>query len=147
VPVRNENPLTLPAPVALEATRLGLEFLAGFLEVETSRHPGNIDALAELGHVYTRLGRVERGLAIDRELVRIVPESPTAHYNLACSLSLLGSKADALTALERAIALGYSDPQFMLADEDLASLRPEAGFRALVQRLEAARKSRKPKSA
>jgi tetratricopeptide (TPR) repeat protein len=145
--VRNDSPLSLPPPLAAEAGRLGLEFLAGFLEVETERHPGNVDALAELGHVYTRQGRVERGLAIDRELVRIVPESPTAHYNLACSLSLLGSKQDALSALERAIALGYSDPQFMLADEDLANLRPDPGFHALVERLEAARKRRKPKSA
>jgi tetratricopeptide (TPR) repeat protein len=133
--------------VSAEVERLGLEFLAAILEVETRRHPGNIDALAELGHVYTRQGRVERGLEIDRELVRVVPDSATAHYNLACSLSLLGSKSEALVALERAVALGYSDPQFMLADDDLANLRPDPAFRALLHRLEAARTRRKPKSA
>ena len=136
------EPLSLSESLRAEAERLGLDFLAGILEVETERHPGNIDALAELGHTYTRQGRVDRGLAIDRELVRAVPTNPTVHYNLACSLALLGTKDEALDVLERAVELGYCDPQFMLQDDDLAALRGEARFQALVRRLEAVRARR-----
>jgi len=118
---------------ALEA--LGLEFLAGILEVELRRHPENLPALAELGHVYTRAKRFEEGLAVDRELARRRPEDPTVHYNLACSLALLGRVEEALDALERSVELGYDDAEHLLADEDLAALRAEPRLAAIVRAL------------
>ena len=117
------------------ADQLGREFLVKFLEVETSRHPDNVEALAELGHVYTREGRHEDGLKVDRMLVRLLPADPTVHYNLACSLALSGRPDDALDALERSVQLGYSDPDFMLGDDDLASLHGEVRFTAIVDAL------------
>lgn len=118
--------------------RLGLEFLAEILTVEVGRHPENIDAWTDLGHLLTRLGRHERALAVDREIVRRMPEDETAHYNLACSLALTGATALALDALERAVALGYADVDQMEADDDLASLRGLPRFIALVARLRGA---------
>jgi tetratricopeptide (TPR) repeat protein len=126
----------LPAPeLAPVLDALGLEFLSGFLEVELSRHPENLGALVELGHVYTRARQYEKGLAVDREIVRRCPEDPTARYNLACSLALTGEPEVAVTELERAIELGYDDAEHLLADEDLASLRERPRFRALVESL------------
>jgi Flp pilus assembly protein TadD len=113
--------------------------MADILEVETGRHPENVDALAELGHVYTRQRRYALGLAVDQKLVRLVPDNPTVHYNLACSLAILGEKEGALDALERAVRLGYDDPAFMQQDEDLRRLRQESRFIELVRRLEEAR--------
>jgi tetratricopeptide (TPR) repeat protein len=126
----------LPPALRRRLAELGMDFLAGFLEVEVERHPENVAALSELGHVYTRQGRHEHGLAIDRRLVRLAPENPTVHYNLACSLALLDQVAEALDALERAAGLGYDDPGFMLQDEDLSRLHDEERFRDLVRRLE-----------
>jgi len=114
---------------------LGLEFLAGILEVEIGRHPENLPALVELGHVYTRARKFERGLEIDRELVRRCPNEPTTHYNLACSLALLAQAGEAIQELERAVALGYADAEHLLADEDLASLRGSPKFEAVVRAL------------
>ena len=114
---------------------LGLEFLAGFLETELERHPENLDAWIELGHVYTRAGRFEKGLEVDQELVRRAPQDPTARYNLACSLALLTRTEEALDSLEQAVALGYRDPEHMIADQDLASLREEPRFVELVRAL------------
>lgn len=131
---RDEFPPTFTA----EIDRLGLEFLAGILEVERSRHPANIEALAELGHVYTRLGWFERGLDVDRDLVQRCPRNPTVHYNLACSLALLGQRPEALASLELAVELGYDELEQMLADADLASLKKEHRFRELVKKLEEA---------
>jgi len=118
---------------ALEA--LGLEFLADFLGVEVARHPENLGAWIELGHVYTRAKRYEEGLAVDQELVRRVPKDSTVRYNLACSLALLGRKEEALDTLEEAVALGYEDPEHLMADDDLASLRGETRFRGIVRQL------------
>ena len=129
------DPLELPGSLQQELERLGLRFLADFLAVETLRNPRNVDALAELGQIYSRLGDWEKGLGVDRQLVRLVPENPTVHYNLACSLAILGHTDEALDALERAVRLGYCDPDYMVEDSDLESLRREPRFHELVSRL------------
>ena len=126
-----------PHPELREALgQAGTQFLTDFFEVETRRHPDNLDALAELGQLYTRLGRWENGLEVDRRLARLVPHNPTVHYNLACSLALLGRQDDALEALERSVELGYDDFEFMLGDPDLATLRDETRFLGLVRLLQ-----------
>ncbi len=116
--------------------RPGYEFMAEFLETAIRHRPDNVEALAELGHVYTRLGRLREGLEIDRLLVSLVPDNPTVHYNLACSLALAGCPAEALDSLETAVGLGYSDAGFLLEDADLTSLRSEPRFTDLVRRIE-----------
>jgi tetratricopeptide (TPR) repeat protein len=126
----------LPSPEILPALHaLGLDFLCEFLEVEVERHPENLAALGELGHLYTQTARYEKGLEIDRKLVALRPEDSTTNYNLACSLALLGETEEALDALDRAVALGYADLEHLLADEDLESLRETPRFRAIAQML------------
>lgn len=130
----------LPQPA--EGTRrrlekLGLEFLDEILRRELLRRPENLDALAERAQVLTRQGRHREGLALDRRLVRLVPEDPTARYNLACSLALTGKVEEALDSLELAVELGYSDGPFLAADQDLAPLRGEPRFQALLETLHA----------
>ena len=121
---------------------LGQEFLIEFLSRETARKPTNVDALAELGHVLTQLGRFEDGLRIDQRLVRIAPENPIAYYNLACSLALLERREDALDALDRAVELGYRDLEHLLSDEDLVALRGEMRFEEIARRLGPSDRSR-----
>jgi len=137
--VKNDPPSPFAAPHA-EIESAGLAFLAEFFEIATRHRPDDIDVLAELGHVYTRLGRLQEGLEIDLRLVGLVPDNPTAHYNLACSLALLGRRAPALESLERAVELGYADPEYLLEDDDLKSLREEPRFAELVSRLERSQK-------
>lgn len=132
------EPLQPTAHTRRRVSLLGQEFLAGFLRAESERHPGNVAALAELGHALTRLGRFQEGLEIDLKLVRLDPLNPVVHYNLACSLALQARVDEALDALERSAALGYDDGAFLERDEDLAALRDEPRFRELVRRLQAA---------
>jgi tetratricopeptide (TPR) repeat protein len=114
---------------------LGLDFLAQFLEAAVASRPEQTEALIELGHVYTRQGRIEEGLRIDQRLVCLFPHDPTVHYNLACSLAMLQRGDEALDALERSVELGYCDLRFMQSDSDLAHLHDEPRFERLVQRL------------
>jgi Flp pilus assembly protein TadD len=130
-----QDELTLPASLAKELDRIGLEFLAGVLEIEVARRPQNDAAWSDLGHVLTRLGRNERALEVDRELVRRMPDDETAHYNLACSLALVGQVDAAFAALERAFELGYDDADHAAADEDLAGLQSDPRFAAFLARL------------
>lgn len=125
----------LPAALAAQIDRRGLEFLADFYAADQAQKPGNPEVLAELGHVLTRLGRYEEGLAVDRELARQEPEDPNVLYNLACSLALTGHTDEAFRTLDRAILHGYEDADHLAADEDLAALRADARFAALLAAL------------
>ena len=116
--------------------RLGLEFQADVYGIEVRERPQNAPALICLGMVLTQLGRYEEGLAVDRKLVELHPDDPSAHYNLACSLALVGERALALAALADAVRLGYDDGPHLACDLDLESLRLEPKFHELLAALE-----------
>ncbi|MCZ6672516.1 MAG: hypothetical protein O7C75_06200, partial [Verrucomicrobia bacterium] len=83
----------------------------------------------------TNAGRIEEGLKMDRRLVRLRPDNPVVHYNLACSLALKRRFKESLDALVQAVKLGYRDLQWMMEDPDLENLRNHPAFQRLVQRM------------
>jgi tetratricopeptide (TPR) repeat protein len=111
------------------------EFDIKFFESVHRRDPRYTDVIEILGGLYTKTGRVNDGLRMDRKLVRLEPDNATAHYNLACSLALVKRKADALSSLERAIALGYNDADWMQQDPDLEGLKKSPAFKKLLAKL------------
>lgn len=115
--------------------RIGEEFLASIYRAATIRQPHNVEALAELGHIYTRLGRYQDGLEVDHKLVEHEPLDPTVRYNLACSQALLGMHDEACSTLETALDLGYTDLHFLTEDEDLRSLRGFPRFEEILVRI------------
>ncbi len=146
-PSRSKHPSYLPAGdprltlprKAIEVSPLAAgddeRFEIEFMEEVLSRDPCNEDALMLQGHTYTRRGDYEKGLAMDRRLVRLRPADPIVYYNLACSHALLRQLDDAFAALDRAAALGYRDVEHMAKDPDLANLRKDARFRRFMSRL------------
>ena len=95
--------------------------------------PDDEEALAYLAQAYTRRGRYEDGLVLDRRLVARRPADPIARYNLACSLSLTFRAGDAIEALREAIRLGYDDIGHMEKDPDLVYLRKQDGYREILR--------------
>jgi tetratricopeptide (TPR) repeat protein len=128
---RARQPAKLLSDEMLE--RLGLEFEIGFCEMVLVSDPHNLAALESLGNAYTRSGRVRDGLEVDRRLVALLPESAIAHYNLACSLSLLGQVDASLEALERAVRLGYRDFDYLERDPDLDNVRRDGRYKAIIK--------------
>ena len=114
------------------ASRPNPDFELSFFESLHKRMPKDLRVASVLAHIYTKAGRIDSGLKMDRKLVRLDPEDPTAHYNLACSLSLKGRKADAVKALRSAISLGYKDFHSMQPDPDLNGLSKYSGFQELL---------------
>lgn len=106
-----------------------------FLEKVLARLPQDVDVLEALGDLYTRVGRYEDGLAIDRKLASLEPGDMTIWYNLACSLALLNERDAALKALKRAVELGYSDHEWMSRDRDLESIREDREFKRLLKKI------------
>ena len=113
--------------------RLFTDFEIAFFERVLTCEPDNLAALESLGNAYTRCGRVVEGLEVDERLVRLLPDNAIAHYNLACSLSLLSRVDEAIEVLERAVHLGYRDFEYLERDPDLANVRRDARYRALIK--------------
>lgn len=106
-----------------------------FLERLAVRLPQDDEVLKVLGDSYTRVGRFEKGLEIDRRLVTLCPDDSLVWYNLGCSLALLDKRDEALKALSHAVTLGYEDHEWMVRDDDLRSLREERAFKTLIKRI------------
>lgn len=115
-----------------ELVELGRRFQISVYEAHLSALPDDAEVLEALGHVLTRAGRVREGLAADIRLVELRPEEPLAHYNLACSLALVGDLPAAIDRLRTALELGFRDVKFIRKDKDLASLQGHAKFEALL---------------
>lgn len=111
------------------------EFEIRFLEGIVKQVPHYLEALAVLAENYTRGGEYKKGLELDLKICRLSKEDPVAHYNLACSYSLVGDKEKALETLEHAIGLGYSDAAHMKKDPDLKPLHQEPMFQKLLKRI------------
>jgi len=111
------------------------EFEIGFFESILKRDPAYTDVVEILGGLYTKHGRIREGLKMDRKLVRLLPQNPTAHYNLACSLALVKRNSDALRSLRQAVQLGYKDFDWMQQDPDLDGLKKHPDFLSLIEQL------------
>jgi tetratricopeptide (TPR) repeat protein len=111
------------------------QFEIEFFEAVHRRCPGYVDVVGLLGALYTKAGRISDGLKMDRKLVRLDPQNPTAHYNLACSLALSKKRPDALRSLRKALSLGYDDLDWMEQDPDLEVLKADPEFRQLLSQL------------
>lgn len=123
--------LRLDSDLRAALDRIGHEFQAEFFARALIGRDGDPLLLGELANALTRIGRHEEGLAMDRRVVALVPEDPTAHYNLACSLSLTGRVDEALTTLAHALDLGFCDHDLARTDPDLEAVRTRPEFAAL----------------
>jgi Flp pilus assembly protein TadD len=60
-------------------------------------------------------------------------------YNVACLSVMNGDKERAFELLDRAITLGWSRPEWLRQDPDLAPLRDDPRYERLIARIEAGR--------
>ena len=118
-----------------------LDFEINFFEALVAESPDFLDALIPLAEAYTQKGLHKKGLGVDEKIVRLRPKDPVGYYNLACSYSLLERTPDALAALEKALALGYSDRVHLRRDADLENIRKDPRYRALLARFSGPRLS------
>lgn len=106
-----------------------VDFFAGILD----RDANYVEVLRVMGNNLTAKGELQRGLEIDRRLAQLCPEDCVAHYNLACSYSLLAMVEPALRSLQRAIDSGYTEFDYMQEDRDLETVRKDPRFRKLLE--------------
>ncbi|MDH3350031.1 MAG: tetratricopeptide repeat protein [Gammaproteobacteria bacterium] len=82
------------------------------------------------------LGDLDRAKRWLHRAIEIAPDDSVVLYNVACNLATLGEEEKALDYLERAVEQGAVSAAWMRNDEDLASVRDHARYKALLQRVE-----------
>jgi len=107
-----------------------------FLEGLTKRDPQYVEALQLLGDNYTKRNRYQDGLTVDEHLADLLPEDSMVFYNLACSYSLTDRIDESITALNKAVHLGYDDSQWMDIDPDLNNVRTDPRYKGIRRQLE-----------
>ena len=121
-------------PLTRKETR-ELDVKITFMEGLVRRDPQYVEAWQILGDHYTQCGRYDHSLQVDEQLSRLRPSDPLVFYNLACSYSLTGEFDRAAAALERALALGYHDFQWLAKDPDLHELRQHPLYRNIQSKI------------
>lgn len=106
--------------------------------------------LQRIGWARTRLGDKPAALAAWTAALKLLQDRPPAslsaeeQYDLGCLLALTGQSQAALAALDTALAMGFAEPEWTRADEDLESLRDDPRFHDLLMRMEERFARRKP---
>jgi tetratricopeptide (TPR) repeat protein len=124
-----------PTSVSALVDRTQADFEIEFFERVLHRAGDYVEVLAALAERLCEKGWYHRAVVIDERLALLRPRDPATQYNRACSLARVGRADEALAALRSAIKNGFDDARFLLADDDLASLRDRPEFQRLVTRL------------
>jgi adenylate cyclase len=82
------------------------------------------------------LGEEERTKRWLKRALEMNPDDSVLLYNVACNFANLGEADEAIGFLERAVGHGMVSAAWMRNDTDLASLRGDARFQALLKQLE-----------
>ncbi|MCK5115867.1 MAG: hypothetical protein KAR44_04660 [Candidatus Aegiribacteria sp.] len=112
----------------------GMDALADITEKVTAAFDQETGTFAEgaygtLLEAHNMIGVALEGEITDEiELKTLSAMDCMVMYNLACLEALDGNTDEAFTWLEGSVDAGYGDPEWMLADEDLAGLREDARF-------------------
>jgi tetratricopeptide (TPR) repeat protein len=95
------------------------------LERYTQENPEDARALGTLANAHHAKGEYEIAIELNRRAAKAIYMRPTALYNEACALSLLGRVDDAHNVLLKSIEAGFLDYDHLENDPDLMAVRKE----------------------
>lgn len=99
--------------------------------------PQNGRAWFRLGLSHRNLKQYDKAIPAYRK-AESIGHNPLVMYRLACALALTGAADSSFAWLGRAVDAGYAQPEAVVSDEDLVSIRGDARFAPLVERMQRA---------
>jgi tetratricopeptide (TPR) repeat protein len=104
---------------------------AAALETHLRGVPDDARARIQLAIDYGGVGRADDAMRELNLAMILRPNEATVLYNAACAFCVLGRKAEALDALDKAREAGFRDPEWVRRDPDLAALHGDPDFERL----------------
>jgi adenylate cyclase len=111
--------------------RKGLQLVEKHLEL----NPDDVRALYLAAIALVQLGQKEKALALSSHALTLDSEDSGVLYNCACVNALAGQTEQAFAVLDKAVKNGFGHREWLENDSDLASLRSDPRFDALLKRL------------
>ena len=105
------------------------------VEERLKMHPDDTRALYMGANGLVGLGECERGLEWARQALAIDSDEPMVLYNVACIQSLAHCYEDALDSLEKSVATGLKNKNWLLHDSNLDPLRRFPRYKKLIKQL------------
>lgn len=105
-------------------------------EALARRDPSNPEVWFRLAVAIHSSGDLDRAIVAHQKAAEFPNIRPTALFNLACAYSLKGDTVRALMALNEAVDIGYANKASLERDPDLAAIRGDPRFQAILQRFE-----------
>ena len=96
---------------------------------------GDAETWLALGQALHGQKRYREAIEAHLEAARGAAQRAAAFYNLSCEYALTGDREKALEAAENAVEAGFRAKAALLGDDDLASIRNDPRFVALVAKL------------
>ncbi|MGH9868622.1 MAG: TPR end-of-group domain-containing protein [Candidatus Polarisedimenticolia bacterium] len=135
-----------PVPFPRAKRSLALEALSYWFAQEYSEaaeaygryvkaNPDDLFAINRLGTAQIYAKKYEDSIRTFESLRAKGARDAAVSYNIACAYALMGDKDKAMSSLEQAVAEGFDNAQGLQEDPDLASLRGDARFAELQDRL------------
>jgi transcriptional regulator GlxA family with amidase domain len=93
------------------------------------------EAWLQLGKVLHQLERYPEALVAHAEAAKGEAQRPTALFNLSCAYALTGQREKAIETAAKAVEAGFRTRYYYESDEDLASVREDPRFQALLAKL------------
>ncbi len=90
-----------------------------------------MDTTSPVAYYYSRVGKIQKSRDMNASARSAAPDNMYVQYNGALIHTHFGETAEALAALERAVALGYQK-ELLPIDPGFSGLAAEEGFRNLV---------------
>lgn len=120
-----------------EADKVRFEALR-LIDRHLERFPDDEAALSRGAIISAWLRQKSRSLDFVDRSIRARPDGYTGLYNAACACAILGEREKAIDLLDRAVQHGRGRLIWIEEDQDLASLRGEPRFEAILDRVRAA---------
>jgi hypothetical protein len=100
----------------------------------TESDPKDAQAWLHLGYALHAQGKLDEALPIHLKAAEFAAIKGTASYNAACVYALKKDVEQAITWLNNAVAARFADVNTLTTDGDLASVRGDSRFAAIVER-------------
>jgi transcriptional regulator GlxA family with amidase domain len=98
-------------------------------------NPNDAEAWLQLGRKLHQLERYPEALAAHLEAAKGESQRPLALFNLSCVYALTGQREKAIETAAKAVEAGFRTRHYYETDEDLASVREDPRFQALLAKL------------
>jgi len=116
----------------MRAFREGLAIAERHLEL----HPSDARAWYLGAHAHFEMGRPDIALEWNERAMVLSPRDPATLYNAGCLFSLVGEVDRCFECFEKAVEYGFSNRRWLEGDPDLAAVRGDPRFHALLESID-----------